>query len=178
MIDVGIGNLIVNNRLSSGGTVKLRDNDPNSRPIIDHNYFNDGNNDDIEIVVQSIKSAREFIELTTVFDDYFTNFNISIVERTPGDDVETDDEIKEWIRDNGLSGAHPTSSCKMGKEYDYYQNGDDSIVVNEKLQVIGIDNLRIADASIMPKTVSANTNLMSMVIGKKVAKFIAQDRQN
>ena len=177
IIPVGISSGMVNQQLSSTGSVKLFDNDPNSRPIIDHNYLNDKNNNDMEAVLEGFKRQRDIIEDSTAFDDYFNNFNIGIVEITPGSDVNTDDEIKEWIRNNGFSGSHQTSTCKMGKEYDYYNNGDNSIVVNEKLQLIGISNLRIADASIMPKTVSANTNLMSMIIGKKAAKFIAQDWQ-
>ena len=103
------------------------------------------------------------------------DYNISIIEITPGSDINTDDELIEYIRNNGRTGSHPTSTCKMGKEYDYYYKNDTSIVVNEYLQLIGIDNLRISDASIMPNTVSANTNLMTMIIGKKAAKFIAQD---
>ena len=161
-------------QLESVGNVTLRDNNPSSAPVIDHNYLGDENGNDLKSLVQGIKLSRALIENTTAFDDLNSLYGIGIFEVVPGVDVQSDEEIEEWIGNNVESGTHPTSSCTMGKQSDY-DNGDDSIVVNEKLKVFGVENLRIADASIMPIPVSANTNQMTMVIGKKAAKFIADD---
>ena len=174
--DLNFVNLVpILNRADSIGSVELRSNDPGARPVIDHNYLGDENGNDIDALVEGFKIGREIIENSNAFDDLISNYDIGISELFPGSDVQSDEEIKEYIRNTLGSSAHPTSSCKMGKQSDVDIHGDDSIVVNEKLQVIGVDGLRISDASIMPIPVSANINQMTMVIGKKAGKLIAQD---
>ena len=163
------------NTLDSIGTVTLENNDSGAAPVIDHNYLGDKNGNDMAALVEAFKRGREIIENSHAFDDLANDYNIGIIEISPGSDVESDEEIKEFLRNNLGSTGHPGGSCKMGKQSDV-DNGDDSIVVNEKLKVIGVDALRIADASIVPMVVSANINQMTMVIGKKAAKFIANDQ--
>ena len=72
----------------------------------------------------------------------------------------------------GFVGVHPTGGCPMADD------DDNSGVVNKRLQVNGVKHLRVCDSSIMPKTVSANTNQMSMLIGLKCAKMIIQDHEH
>ena len=75
-----------------------------------------------------------------------------------------------WVcLDIGTTIFHPTGTCKMGKA------SDPTSVVNSKLQVHGIDGLRIADASIMPHITSGNTAAPTMVIAEKCAHIMLQE---
>ena len=75
-------------------------------------------------------------------------------------DINDDDQILEYVRDDLSTGYHPTSTCAIGK------------VVDPNLSVIGIQNLSIADASVMPYVVSGNTNAACIMIGEKAADLL------
>ena len=85
-------------------------------------------------------------------------------ERTPGEQVQSDEELDAFLRQNCYVGMHPTSTCAMGM-------GDKSVVDNE-LKVIGIEGLRVADASVMPTVPGGNTNLPCIMVGEKAADLI------
>jgi len=85
-------------------------------------------------------------------------------EFLPGKDAQSDDEIKEFIRNNVQNIYHPVGTCKMGN--------DAMAVVNDRLQVHGVQGLRVADASIMPVIINANTNAPCIMIGEKCADMI------
>jgi choline dehydrogenase len=88
-------------------------------------------------------------------------------EVLPGSDVQSDEEMLEYIRDYGSTIFHPTSTCRMGQ--------DDMAVVDERLRVRGVQSLRVADASVMPTVVSGNTNATCVMIGEKAADMLVQD---
>jgi choline dehydrogenase len=88
-------------------------------------------------------------------------------EILPGPEVNSDDEMLEYIREYGSTIFHPTSTCRMGQ--------DEMAVVDERLRVRGIDALRVADASVMPTVVSGNTNATCVMIGEKAADMLMQD---
>jgi len=77
-----------------------------------------------------------------------------------------DGRLEEWVRENAFSGWHATGTCKMGAPHDRYA------VVDPFGRLIGIEGLRIADASIMPSIVSANTNITTIMIGEKIAEHM------
>jgi choline dehydrogenase len=85
-------------------------------------------------------------------------------EYLPGSAVQTDEEIKAYINKYIQTIYHPVGTCKMGS--------DDMAVVDHKLRVHGIAGLRVADASIMPTIMNANTNAPSIMIGEKCADMI------
>ena len=87
-------------------------------------------------------------------------------EILPGTNVKTDEEILSWAKNNGGTVFHAVGTCRMG--------GDNNSVVNEKLQVRGVENLRVIDASVMPQVTSANTNAPSLMIGEKGASFLTE----
>ena len=87
-------------------------------------------------------------------------------EILPGPNVNSDSEILDCIYNNAGTVYHPVGTCRMGK--------DEAAVVDPELRVIGVESLYVADASVMPKITSANTNAPSLMIGEKAAYHILQ----
>ena len=85
-------------------------------------------------------------------------------ERMPGEHVDSDDELDAFVRATCYCAQHPTSTCAMGM-------GARS-VVDPQLRVIGVEGLRVADASVMPTVPGGNTNLPAIMIGEKAADLI------
>ena len=86
-------------------------------------------------------------------------------EMLPGKDVRSDDEILAYLRAEALTVYHPVGSCKMGTD-------PMAVVDPATLKVRGVDGLRVADASVMPKLIGGNTNAPSMMIGQKASEMI------
>lgn len=87
-------------------------------------------------------------------------------EIQPGSHVQSDKEIDAFIRQKADSAYHPSCTCKMG------QLSDSTAVVDPQTKVIGVDNLRVVDASIMPSIVSGNLNAPTIMIAEKAADII------
>ena len=83
-----------------------------------------------------------------------------------GEDVKSDEDIDAFVRRKADSAYHPSCTCKMGSEK------DPMTVVDSKTRVIGIENLRIVDASIMPSVASGNLNGPTIMIAEKAADII------
>jgi choline dehydrogenase len=86
-------------------------------------------------------------------------------ERYPGPDATTDDDLRRYVRDTAITYHHQAGTCKMGT--------DEAAVVDPLLRVHGIEGVRVADASIMPAVTTGNTNAPSLMIGERVAGFVA-----
>ena len=152
-VNLVITNIV--NDLTSVGNVTLLNNDPASKPKIFHNYL-DTSQDRIK-VVEALKLGRRLIYNSDAFDGLIFNQTFEIF---PGFDIQTDEDILNIIKYSVTTAYHATSTCAINK------------VVDTNLKVFGFNNLRIADASVMPTPVSANTNQMTMVIGRKAANYI------
>lgn len=146
-------------RAVSQGTVKLRSNNPNDNPLIDFKYFTDKNGYDEKIMVAGFKKARE-IAAQPSLKKYIKR------ELTPGINIQTDEDISSYIRSTSNTVYHAAGTCKMGPTTDKFS------VVDPELQVYGIENLRIADASIFPTMIGVNPNITIMMIGERCADFI------
>jgi choline dehydrogenase len=92
---------------------------------------------------------------------------ISVKETLPGEQVKTDNEILNFVRNNGATVYHAIGSCRMG--IDRYA------VVNPSLKILGLENIRVADASIMPTMPSGNTNAATLMIAEKASDLIKKD---
>ncbi|MBT6860307.1 MAG: GMC family oxidoreductase [Rhodospirillaceae bacterium] len=160
MIEVGHGYSCsaVLLRPKSRGTISLASKDPAAPPVIDPCFFEDPA--DMEVLLKGLKEARRITQ-SQVFLKYRPT------EWTPGDMVQTDDELRDFIRGSGGTIFHPVGACKMGS--------DDMAVVDTRLRVHGIKALRVADASIMPTIVGGNTNAPCIMIGEKCADMIKAD---
>jgi choline dehydrogenase len=139
----------------SVGQLTLSSADPADKPNIDPAFLSDEY--DMNVIVEGIKIARNILN-SSAFDQYRGE------EFLPGKDVQSDDEIREFIRDYAQTIYHPVGTCKMGS--------DSLAVVDHHLKVHGISGLRVADASIMPSIINANTNAPSIMIGEKCAAMI------
>jgi choline dehydrogenase len=137
------------------GTVKLASADPNTKPLISHKIFQ--NESDYDILIAGLKIARKIIA-SPALDE------LRGKEFLPGSEVQTDEQLKAHINRYIQTIYHPVGTCKMGT--------DDMAVVDHQLRVHGIKALRVADASIMPTIINANTNAPSIMIGEKCADMI------
>ncbi|MEO8137012.1 MAG: choline dehydrogenase, partial [Betaproteobacteria bacterium] len=126
---------------TSRGTILVKSRDPAEAPAMQANYLD--TQFDCETMVAGVKVARA-IAASEPMRDY------TLDEYKPGSAVATDDDLLEFVRNNGATIFHPVGTCKMGT--------DDMAVVDPQLRVRGIESLRVIDGSIMPSVVSGNTN--------------------
>lgn len=139
----------------STGHITLRSASPFDPPQINGNYLSEVN--DLKVLVEGIKFARELVQLPA-----FEPFRGE--EMAPGPSSKTIADLCEYIRRYATTVFHPVGTCKMGV--------DELAVVDPRLRVHGIDGLRVADASIMPKIVSGNTNAACIMIGEVASDMI------
>ena len=137
----------------SRGEISLKNANPHSAPRILANYL--ATEKDMEIMRIGVKMARRILSQPA-----FENTK----EYEPGKNVISDDEIDAFIRANAETIYHPVGTCRMGS--------DEESVVDEKLCVRNIENLRVIDASIMPRIVGANTNAPTIAIAEYGADMI------
>lgn len=137
------------------GTLRLASADVREAPLIDPQLLSV--EDDIETLVRALKIARRAF-LAPSFEKY------KGVEVAPGPDVQSDDDIKAFIRSAGYTVHHPGGTCRMGTDKD--------AVVDPDLKVHGIEGLRVADASVMPMMVGGNSNAACVMIGERGADKI------
>ncbi|MER8395327.1 GMC family oxidoreductase N-terminal domain-containing protein [Mesorhizobium sp. M1340] len=142
-------------RPRSRGAVTLASSDPLAKPVIQHNYLTDPH--DVKVNNAGLKIARE-LNGSRAFDRFRGE------EVDPGADCTSQDAISAYNRRTIGSHFHPSGSCRMGS--------DDLAVVDPALRVRGLKGLRVADASIMPRVTSGNTNAPSIMIGEKAADLV------
>ncbi|XP_056642997.1 glucose dehydrogenase [FAD, quinone]-like [Diorhabda sublineata] len=148
------------------GDIKLHDNDPLHHPLINTNSLTDFDDRDIDSLVAGIKKAIELAKTDTLqkLDVHLSDNHI------PGCDKNNHDEYwKCAVRHLAVNKGHITGTAKMGTEE------DENAVVDENLKVRGIHKLRVADASVIPVTISGNLVAPSIMIGEKAADLIKDE---
>ncbi len=144
-------------RPESRGEITVASADPTAAPVIRANYLSSGT--DRRILRQGLKRMREIFH-AHAFDRHRGG------EVAPGPKVRTDEELDAYIRANASTIFHPVGTCRMG--------ADEGSVVDEALRVRGVKGLRVADASVMPRLVSANTHAATVMIAEKAADLIVR----
>jgi choline dehydrogenase len=148
--------------VGSRGKIRLRSADPRHKPSIDPSYLSDLA--DFDPLVKAVGMVREFAAAKPL------SKRLSSVI-TPGEDVRSEADIREWIRGSLSTIYHPVGTCAMG--------GDSRVavskltsVVDTDLRVRGIDGLRVVDASVMPTVPRGNTNAPTIAIAERAADLI------
>jgi choline dehydrogenase len=146
---------------SVAGTVRAISADPLAPPRIDPNYF--ASDVDLEVAVRGVHLAREIARSAAL-----RRFRLG-KEILPGPDVQTDDEIAAYCRAMADTSFHAAGTCKMGN--------DSRAVVDERLRVHGLDNLRVVDASVMPDVPNGNTCATVLMIAEKAVDLIESSNE-
>lgn len=144
-------------RPESRGEIRLKSANPQDSPAMIPNYL--ATETDRRTITDGLMLGRRLMA-TPQMQHYITE------EFLPGPGVVTDAQMLEHARNCGGTVFHPTSTCKMGI--------DPMAVVDPELRVIGLDGLRVVDASVMPTVVSGNTNAATIMIAEKAADLVRQ----
>lgn len=139
----------------SRGNISLRSINPLDPPAIRANYLS--TESDMRVIAEGVRLSRELAQ-TKAFAPYRGD------ELHPGAHVKSREELANFIRGEAQTLYHPVGTCKMGS--------DALAVVDPQLRVRGIENLRVADASIMPRIPAGNTNAPTIMIAEKGADMI------
>ncbi|HAN35772.1 MAG TPA: choline dehydrogenase, partial [Acidimicrobiaceae bacterium] len=139
---------------NSEGSVKIVSTDPKAKPELRFNYLS--TDQDRREWVEAIRTSRAILGQAAM--DEFNGGEIS-----PGPQVQTDEQILEWVRHDGETALHPSCTCRMGAE------DDDSVVDPLTMKVWGVQGLRVCDASAMRYVTNGNIYAPVMMMAEKAA---------
>jgi choline dehydrogenase len=153
-------------RPESTGTIRLGSPDPLQAPRIQANYLS--TETDRRCAVAGIKFVRRVAETAPLADLIESEF-VSGHAKSEGANAGGDDDLLVFARQHGATIFHPAGTCRMGPSSETHG------VVDPRLRVRGVANLWVADCSVMPRLVSGNTNLPTIMIAEKAADLIKED---
>jgi choline dehydrogenase len=139
----------------SVGYVTLRSNSPLDTALLQPNYLL--SDEDVQVFLKGIELSRELAH-SRAFGEY------TKLEIAPGPHVTSEADLRGFVRENAGTLWHAVGTCKMGR--------DAMAVVDPQLRVHGVQGLRVADASVMPRIVAGNTNAACIMIGEKAADLV------
>jgi choline dehydrogenase len=148
---------VCNLRPTSRGSVHAGSADPDAAPLIQPNYLSTA--EDERVAVDSLRLVRRIVDQAPLQ-------RFSPKEYRPGAQAQSDEALLSAARALGTSIFHPVGTAKMGLA------SDPMAVVDERLRVFGVEGLRVADASVMPRITSGNTNSPTMMIAEKAARMM------
>jgi choline dehydrogenase len=143
-------------RPESRGEVNIASTDPNVQPNLRTGLLTE--QADVDLLTKGIRMTRQLFASPEMAAH-------SGEELEPGAMIDSDQGLANYIREAAIQGLHSVGTCRMGI-------GDDA-VVRPDLKVVGVEGLRVADASIMPKIIGGNTAAPAVMIGEKAADLIA-----
>ena len=151
---------VCNLRPTSRGWVRIKSPDASAYPEIKLNYLSTP--EDRKVAVDGIRFTRRIMAARALAKYEPEEFK-------PGSEIKTDQQLEKAAGELGTTIFHPVGTCKMGS--------DPVAVVDDRLRVLGVDRLRVIDASIMPRITSGNTNAPTYMIAAKGAEMILADRK-
>ncbi|MBI11243.1 MAG: choline dehydrogenase [Rhodospirillaceae bacterium] len=158
--DPGMTLAVCQMRPESQGNIHIKSPDPSVPPAIRCNFLSEPG--DVQCLVNGMKIGRKVVEAAP-FDPY-RHFELA-----PGENCRSDADFETFARETGQTLYHISGTAKMGP------STDRMAVVDERLQVHGMEGLRVIDASIMPTLVSGNTNAAVIMIAQKGADMLLED---
>jgi choline dehydrogenase len=161
--DRGMSVLVTLVDVASRGRITLRSADPRHKPLIDPGYLS--NRADIDALVRAINLVRDIAEVKPMR-------KMCKAELAPGPGVQTEAELRDFVRHDVTTIYHPVGTCAM--------SGDSQLdatrltgVVDTELRVRGVEGLRVVDASVMPTVPRGNTNAPTIAIAERAADLIS-----
>jgi choline dehydrogenase len=143
----------------SRGDVTLRSADPAAPPRLRHRYLSDPEGHDRQVLVEGVKRAREIAAQSPLRE-------VLGEETLPGPGAQSDADIARWVDSSVFHYYHPVGTCAMGPE------SDPMAVTDARGRVHGLENVYVADCSIIPVIPRANTNIPAVVIGERIAGWL------
>ena len=154
---------VCNLRPASRGYVRIRSADPREAPLINPRYLS---------VEEDRKVAIEALRLTRRIAAQPALARYSPEEFLPGVRHDTDEALARAAGDIGTTIFHPVGTCRMGLA------DDAAAVVDSRLRLIGVEGVRVIDASVMPTITSGNTNSPTVMIAERGAAMLREDRRS
>ncbi|NQW16269.1 MAG: mycofactocin system GMC family oxidoreductase MftG [Chloroflexi bacterium] len=155
---LGVGMIIAIYLAKGAGEITLNSTDPYEQPFLDYNFLTE--EEDRRRFREAVRICLDLAQ-----SDAYREFIEHGVEPTEGE-LESDESLDQWLLENVRTSHHVSGTAKMGPA------SDNMAVVDQFGHVHGVDALRVADASIMPDCIRANTNATAMVIGERIADFV------
>jgi choline dehydrogenase len=156
----GFLNCVGQLRPRSRGYLNIKSTDPLQHPSIQPNYYS--HEDDIVEMLEGMRLLRALAKMPALSTLIETEYK-------PGLNIDSDDELIDYIRQHSTTVFHPTSTCMMGPV-------PQTAVVDNRCRVYGLGQLRIVDASVFPTVTSGNTNAPVMMLAEKAADLILSDQ--
>jgi choline dehydrogenase-like flavoprotein len=153
---------ICNLRPESRGRITLRSRDAEDAPVIDPSYLSAEK--DRQVAAQALRLVRNIVGQPPLA-------RYSPEEYRPGAAIQSEDDLMRAAGDLGTTIFHPVGTARMGRR------DDPHAVVDERLKVIGVEGLRVIDASVMPAITSGNTAAPTMMIAEKGAAMMTEDER-
>ncbi len=150
-------------RPRSRGRLELASPRVEDKPILHPHFLDD--RADVDALIRGVRLGRQILEAPAL-----ARFRGR--ELSPGPSRRSDAEIEDFLRSTVATSFHPVGTCKMAPA------SDPESVVDARLNVRGVERLRVADASIMPTIIGGNTNAAAMMIGERGAAFAMEDAAN
>jgi choline dehydrogenase-like flavoprotein len=149
-------------RPRSRGSLRLASADPQVMPLIDPAFLQDA--DDVGRLVRGFKVMRALLQQPALARH-------GGVESAASREAVSDAQIEQFVRNHADTIYHPVGTCRMGPD------AARGAVVDARLRVHGVDDLRVVDASVMPSVVGGNTNAPVIMMAEKAVDMIRADRQ-
>ena len=140
------------------GEVRLSANDPHVQPSLNYHYLEEER--DLERLREAVRISMKLLEHQS-----FSSIVDKVVQPSE-EDLASDEALDAWMRRTVFNTTHASGTCKMGPA------SDPMAVVDQHLSIHGLEGIKVADASVMPNVVRANTNCTTIMIGERCAEWI------